>query len=467
MTASRTHLTDTLIRKHLGKMEPGTPRIELTDDERPFIRVRISYKLAAFYWFGRNPTTGKVERHKVGVFGTGPDEISTEQARVAAGKLKERARGGVNVRKERAEKKQVAVAGVKTVRDLCNDYLQRQREDGHEPSKAMVKNYGRGLELFLGEYMDKPMDALDYETILSLIRARTATRRLATKYTGKTRKVGSAGQALISVKCLTRLCRVNRLPDVVEQVRIDKRMPKLGEGRQGRLGTLEAQDVYAWLMAYIADPNTSEANARCARMFVVAMLTGWRISTVAQLDWSHMDFAKGWTRVPPNKTRVVNQFVPLPSAMTALLKPLRPAGVKVSGLVFPDRNGKPSRLLQYFTDAMPKHYTPHDARKAYSMIVLQSGASDMLLKLLMTHINDVTLKHYVRTTPTEDQVRLLRPTVEAVTKFLTAKQGNRATIKELTKASKAREAKARQAQGEYVSIRRKQVRAERRAKFAA
>lgn len=409
---TRKHLTDTAVREALAKMRPGDDRVELADDVPPFVRVRVSHGLAAFYWIGRNPTTRKTERHKLGIF----PAMSVKLARDAAAKVKGAAHEGKNITKAKREAKRVVDGGRATVRDLATAYIARCEADGKPLAPGTVRNYTHALPHLLGEYMDRPMDALDDDTMLQLVRDRAKRRYEKTKY-GRALKRGSEGGVLIGVKCLTRLCNVNRLPNPAQALRTDKRLPT-ARVRVGRLGTIEGQQLVAWLMDYAQRDGTPEYKARCARMMVAAVVTGWRISTVQRWQWEHIDWRAQTTQLPENKMGH-KQVLPLWPMLAEMLKPLR----QESGPVF-------GKWVSNFPDEMPMRVSPHDGRKALSAVLLNiPGAPPLAVKLLMTHFDDVTIKHYLLTTPPADQVRALRPVVKAVSDFYAAKVGHAPTVR--------------------------------------
>lgn len=454
MTANRIHFTDTDLKKRAGKIPEGGERIELTDDERPYIRARLSHKLVVFYWIGRNPTTGKVERHKLGELGPA---MSTEAARKKAAKLKQSGHDGVNIKKAKRETKRAAEAGRMTVRDMAKAYIARCAGDGKPLASSTLRFYNTELPRLLGDYFDRPADALDADTLLKLVRDMAEPRMVQTVH-GNVRRSGSAGSARIAVNCLVRLCKVYEVPCPGAKLRDEKRLPVIG-ARKGRIGSLEAQALFAWLLEYARGDNPA-SHVRSARMLAVAIATGWRIGTVQALAWDDIDFTAGRIHLPKNKTDL-EQTLPLSPVVADLLKPLR----QKTGPVFP------GRFLHTFTDGMPYACSPHDMRKAFASAVLQAlklSEPPLILKLLMGHTSgDVTVKHYLEQTPVDDQIRTLRPTVDAVSAFFAVKLGNRATLRELDAKATVRGAEKLATRRRGANAARTHQRAMRRAKLAA
>lgn len=447
---TRIHLTDTAIRAALAKAKPGDARLELTDDVPPFVRVRVSHGLAAFYWIGRNPTTRKTERHKLGI----APAMTVRMARDAANAVKGAAHAGTNIAKAKRERKRTTDGGRATVRDLANAYIARCAADGKPLAPGTVRNYTHTLAHLLGEYMDRPMDALDDDTMQELVRDRMKRRIVKTKY-GRPSKRGSEGGVLIGVKCLTRLCNVNRLPNPAQALRTDKRLPT-AKVRVGRLGTIEGQQLVAWLMDYAQRSDTPEYKARCARMMVTAVVTGWRISTVERWQWEHIDWRAMTTQLPENKMQY-RQVLPLWPMLADMLKPMQ----QKSGPVF-------GKWVANFPAELPWPVSPHDGRKALSAVLLNiPGAPPLAVKLLMAHFDDVTIKHYLLVTPPADQVRALRPVVKAVSDFYSAKVGHMPTVRALNPLADARFAASKVARSKRSADQWAAKSAQYRAKRAA
>lgn len=429
------HLTDTAIRDALSKAKAGE-RIELKDDVPPFLRVRVSPGLAVFNWLGRNPTTRKPERHKLGIFGP---TMGVKLARDAAAKLKGAAHEGKDVAKVKRTAKRAVDAGRATVADMRDAYLARCAKDGKPLAAATQLTYTRILPHLLGEYMDRPIDALDPDKIMELVVAMGKRRTELTKH-GRPVKRGNKQGATVAVKALARLCKVHKVVDPTKELREERRLTPVGT-RAGRLGTEEAQQLFAWLHWYAAQEGTPGYMVRCARMYMVAIVTGWRISTVRAWEWRDIDFAKMTTQLPHNKSRHT-QTLPLWPVLADMLKPLR----QKEGLVFDEK------YHSDMTDILPWKVSPHDARKAVAALLLDmTNDGDMhslSVELLMSHFGSVTVKHYLSKTPIPNQVRNLRPAVEKVSAYFAAKIGHKATIAQLQNLANERFAEARSLRGE-------------------
>lgn len=424
---SRKHLTDTLIRDALSKMPPGTPRVEWADDVAPFIRVRLSPTGAVFYWVGRNPTTRKTERHKLGILGA---SMGVKLARDAASKLKGAAHEGKDVAKVKRTAKRAADAGRMTVADMRDAYIARCEADGKPLSESSLRSYNSVLPRLLGEYMERPIDALDSDTLMTLVTAMGKHRVVKSKY-GQPLKRGNKAGATLAVKVLARLCKVHRVTDdPTRALREERRLPAIGQ-RAGRLGTEEAQQLFAWLHETANDPNTIPSIVRGARMMMVAIATGWRISTIEAWQWEEIDFTAMTTKLPKNKSGHT-QVIPLWPVLADMLKPLR----QKSGPVFD------GPWVKELVTLMPFKVSPHDARKALAALVLdltnEGRLHSLSVELLMQHFTSVTVKHYLLTIPVPNQVRNLRPAVELVSAFVSAKIGDRKTLKALQSAAAAR-----------------------------
>jgi len=448
---ARKHLTDTLIRDALSKMPPGTPRVEWVDDVPPFVRVRLSPGLAVFSWLGRNPTTRKPERHKLGILGP---TMGIKLAREAAAKLKGAAHEGKDLTKAKRTAKRAADAGRMTIADMRDAYLARCEADGKPLAPATQRTYLQVLPWLLGDYMERPVDALDSDTLMQLV-TEMGKRRTVLSPHGLKLKRGNKGGATIAVKALARLCKVHKInDDPTRDLRADKRLPVIG-ARPGRLGMEESQQLFTWLHWFASQPDVTPYKLRGARMLMVAIVTGWRISTVAAWQWEEIDFTAMTTRLPKNKSGH-KQTVPLWPVLAEIFKPLR----QKSGPVFAEK------WPQEFKRTLPLQVSPHDARKAFAAVMLdmssQAGVHPMAVELLMQHFNSVTVKNYLMTVPLPDQLRILRPTVAKVSEYYAAKLGDKATLKAMEKLAAVRRVEA----SEYERDRWAATAARKRAKAA-
>jgi integrase len=319
---------------------------------------------------------------------------------------------------------------------------------------ATQRTYLQVLPWLLGDYMDRPIDALDADTLMQLVTDMGKRRTVLSRH-GLKLKRGNKGGATIAVKALARLCKVHKInDDPTRDLRADKRLPVIGE-RPGRLGMEESQQLFAWLHWYAAQPDVTPYKLRGARMLMVAIVTGWRISTVAAWQWEEIDFTAMTTQLPKNKSGH-KQTLPLWPVLADIFKPLR----QKSGPVFSES------WPQEFKRTLPLQVSPHDARKAFAAVMLdmssQAGVHPMAIELLMQHFNNVTVKSYLRTVPLPDQLRILRPTVAKVSEYYAAKLGDKATLKAMEKLAAVRREEA----SEYERDRWAATAARKRAKAA-
>lgn len=464
MSDRRLHLTDTAIRAELARMKAATERgetvtrVEWVDDVPPFIRVRISHGLAAFYWLGRNPTTRKTERHKLGILGAA---MGVKSARDAADAIKGAAHKGKNITKAKREAKRVVDDGRLTVRKMAAAYLARCAADGNARADTTVRNYNRELPALLGEYYDRPLDVLDTELLAELIAARRTVRTKKTTH-GATIKVGSAGGALIACKALTTLANEYGLPDPCAELRKKKRLPKAG-AKKGRVGTVEGQALYAWLCDFMRRDSASTGDKRAARMLACALLTGWRIGTVAKLEWTHINFKTMSVTYPDNKTGLEIVY-PMSQAFADHVR----AQPKAGPYVFADVHGKPTAFRYQFIELAPMKFGPNDARKLQTAILSHTpGLVPVAVEVMMGHTSGVTVKNYLLQNPPADVVRAMRPAVDAMAAHYVAKVGHKATIRAMDEQAAEREAVHRQRRRERHNEAQRARRAARKARLAA
>ena len=464
MATTKTRFTDAEARKWLADMEGKPGRVEYQDTKNPYLRARVSDGKLAWCALVWNPTAKKAQRVTLGNHKSHNVDAARKAAKDAAESIVE----GVDVVKEKKAKRATAQRAQKTVADMLDDYI-AERAEGRKPLRpATIRSYQHALPALLGEYFHKPIDALDTPTMKKLIAARMRKRVQTNRY-GTQREVGSPNSAFVGCCALSRLCRINKVPDPIGDLPATwDDFPRIA-ARPVRLTKDAAQSLFAWLDDYQAAATNADHMRRQSRMMMVALLTGWRSLTVRQLRWEHFDFAKKRISLPAEIMKNRKPWHgPMSRLLAELLQPLRPRDGR--GLVFANTLGGLSNFKDEFTASLPYVCGPHDGRKILAIVLaMNPQVPHYVLKMLIGHSThgDTTFKNYIDMTDDDDRIRDMRAGTDAIDAFYSAKRGDKKTIRILDRNAEQRRLEMVARRSETRARRAKVATAKRRAMRAA
>lgn len=433
--ATRLRFTDAKVRDLLAAADGTTGRAEYQDETNPYLYARVSAGRCAWSAVVWSPQQRKTVRHPLGT----SHELNVKAARDAAAAVVADEKAGVNPGRERKAKRATAGRARATVRDLLETYIATCEAEGEPLRPRTVDSYRDNLPALLGEYFDRPIDDIETERLKAMIVERMRKRIVKNPKTGTKREVGSATNARVACDALSRLCAVNRIPDPSEELRTSWRAFPQYKTRDGRLGEMEAQAMYAWLNDMQASDGRADNLRRQARMLMVALVTGWRIHTIRQVCWEHIKWTTGTIELPARIMKNKKPLtVPLYGTLADLLRPHK----KSVGLIFPNSKGGLSSLKDEFISQLPYPSAAHDARKVVTFILAtREGVLPFVHKMLAGHApgkRDVTYTNYLATTPIPDRIRHMRAGCDAMDKFYRAKLGDKKTVRAMDALSEPR-----------------------------
>ena len=180
---------------------------------------------------------------------------------------------------------------------------------------------------------------------------------------------------------------------------------------------LTQEQLQRLVAAIEADPNTQVGN-----LMKMALFTGMRAGELFRLEWSHVDFDRGFIRIVAPKGGV-DQTIPLNDAARHVLK----AHPRAEGTpyIFPGANGGRRVTARVGANrikkraGLPADFRPiHGLRHVFASNLASSGKVDMyVLQRLLTHKNPIMTQRYshLRDSALRDASNLAGELVTAIT----------------------------------------------------
>jgi integrase len=335
---------------------PQNGQILYRDLDLPGFGVRVGKKSKVYF------VEGRVHRRTVRATVGRADLFSAEMARRKAMGLLGVMAGGTN---PNVAKRALAVDAL-TVEGAFEAFFEAKPN----LSPKTVKDYTRTYELYLADWMSRPLSRLTRDMILA------RHRSISEKHGAVT--ANNAMRHLRSVYNFSAAAN-DRLPPnplaILSQARAWHR-----ERRRSSL--VENHQLPAWWSAIMAE--TEDARD----VLLVALFTGMRRSEILRLKWENLDFAAGLLRLPTSKNGD-----PLDLPLSDFLQELfraRQGLVGQSEWVFPGR-GKTGHLTETKTfvarvsEASGVKFTMHDLRRTFITIAESLDIPAYALKRLLNH----------------------------------------------------------------------------------
>ena len=296
-----------------------------------------------------------------------------------------------------------AARKVVSVGELCDLYVAdaeagRVLARGKMPKKASTLAADRGriaahIKPLLGHKRADDVTSDDVERFMfDVAEGKSAARAKGRKLRGHvhvaggraaaTRALGLLG-AIFAYAVRRRICETNPVRGV-ERFADQKRERRLSEEEYAVVG--------AALHKAAAKRIWPPAVAACR--FLV--LTGWRTSEAAHLQWSEIDLARRTTRLADTKTG--RSLRPLPVAVCEVLKALPRVG---GDRVFPATRGKGPLSLKGFwrriaaLGGLASDVGPHVLRHSYASLAADLGYSEPTIAALIGHAGRSVTSRYL------------------------------------------------------------------------
>jgi integrase len=289
-----------------------------------------------------------------------------------------------------------------SVGELCDLYLAdaeagRVLARGKMPKKASTLAADRGriaahIKPLLGHKRADEVTSDEVERFMfDIAEGKSAARARGRKLRGHVHVVGGRAAATRAVGLLgaifgyavrRRICENNPVRGV-ERFADQRRERRLSEEEYAAVGVALSQAAAKGIWP----------PAVAAARFLV--LTGWRTSEAANLQWLEIDLARRTTRLADTKTG--RSLRPLPVAVCDLLK----AMPRVEERVFPATRGKGPLSLKGFwrriadLGGLSSDVGPHVLRHSYASLAADLGYSEPTIAALVGHKGRTVTSRYV------------------------------------------------------------------------
>ncbi len=344
-------------------------------------RIKTSYPGVVFV-VGVSPATGKAERIYYIRYRRDGKQIEEKAGRQfqddmtparAAGLRVQRMQGRELSNEERREAEQTAQeaeAGRWTVSKLWEEY--QHQKGSYKTLKTDTTNF---------KYIDPAFGGKQPEEIIQLEVDRLRIRLMKEKEPQTVKHV---------LALLKRLCNFGTRKGLCLGLRFKIEMPTV---HNCKTEDLTPEQLAALLEAIGDDENIQAAN--CMRL---VLFTGMRRSEIFKLQWSHVDFDRGFINIIDPKGGP-SQKIPLNASARDLLES-HPRSA--SEYVFPGRHGgrrvdikkQVNRIKE--RAGLPKDFRAlHGLRHVYASMLASSGEVDMYtLQKLLTHKSPMMTQRY-------------------------------------------------------------------------
>ncbi len=310
---------------------------------------------------------------------------------------------------ERAERQRRGL----TLRAALEAYAADRIEAGRSPRS--MTSYERSFELYVPDWLDRPLKQLSHAEVLARYRAIAVGRGLGARHDGgkfaggRTKLKGGDRSAKLTMAALKAVYRWARR-------RLDQ---TLGDPPTGAIDGLSAVTRRDRVIAVSALPAVAAAaaawpNAVQADLFLFLLHTGLRLGEASGLRWSEVDLDTGTISIEAGRMKARRKLaIPLgPSALAALAR-RRALGLDASGFVFVgacrgcqacNNRGGHARLsktlLGALCEAAGAPFSAHDIRRTFTSAALDAGVALHVVEALTAHRHSgVTLGHYYAPSP--------------------------------------------------------------------
>lgn len=329
--------------------------------------------------------TAPTRRFTIGAHGS---PWTVDQARSEARKLLGHAANGEDPAKEKQDaKKQI------TVGELCDLYL--QQGVGTKKASTVATDKGRierHIKPLLGKKKVPDVTRADIKKFLQDVANGKTAKDVKTGMRGRAIVRGGKGAATRTVGLLGGIFSFAFDSGLIEinPVRGVKRFAdKKGE-------RFLSQQELVNLGQALRGGAEKGLNPQALAILKLLIFTGARKGEIETLEWSEVDFDRGYLRLSDSKTG--QKAIPLNAGALELLAAI--PQVNTSKFVFPAHRsdghyeGTPKVWRIIRTDAGLNHVRLHDLRHSFASIAVSGGASLPIIGALLGHSDSSTTQRY-------------------------------------------------------------------------
>ena len=318
----------------------------------------------------RYTLNGRERRYTIGDYGPTPG-LNTSTARTIADELKGRIAKGQDPLEMR-----VSLREAPTVRNLCEDYLERHARPHKRPrsvrdDQSMIESH---IVPKLGSLKVAAVGRRDIDTLHQSLK----------KHPYRANRV------------LALLSKMFNLAVEWEWIGRNpaKGVRKFPEEKRERWLTTEE-------LTRLTNALSKCKNKRAANAIRLLTLTGSRKGEVLKAEWSQIDFERGvWTKPSAHTKQKRTEHVPLSAPALALLSEMKEEAVPDIPFIFPgDTPGKPLQdFKKEWTNILKRakleNVRVHDLRHTYASHLVSSGLSLEIVGRLLGHTQAATTQRY-------------------------------------------------------------------------
>ncbi len=269
----------TLTKRTVDALEPEDKPWIAWDDKLTGFGVRVHPSGAKAYLVNyRSGTGGRKAPNKRVVVGRA-GRVTPDQARRLAQELLGRVAAGDDPASERAEAR-----GVPTLGEACKDYM----DSGHGRAASTERGYRRYTDLYLGDWLTRPLDNI-------------TRREVESRFQFLTERHGE----MPANQCLSFLRSVYRRPCVdYEGLRNPVEQWLAAGGRYHRKKRKRISSPAEVLPCWRRGLEAEVSNGVHRDVFLFGLYTGMRLGEVVALRWEDVELDAGLFRVEETKTGV-------------------------------------------------------------------------------------------------------------------------------------------------------------------
>lgn len=357
----------------LDAIKPPTQgRVEYWDSSvNGSFGLRVSYS-GQKTWITMYRVNGRLRRHTIGSY----DRLPLGDARAIAKEVLYRASKGEDPAAEKSTKR-----SAETFKDLAREYLERH-------AKVNKKSWQEDQRLLEKDILPQ----------WRLLKARDIRRRDVMALLDHHVARGAPVLANRILALVRKIFNFGLQRDLVEFNPCQAiHRPTDEKGRQGQRVLTFEEIRKVWLATENLDPMM-------AAIFKLRILTGQRGGEIRFMEWSEIDFERGWWTIPGSKTKNKLQHrVPITPQMRTILEEMR-SFQRPSPFVFPCRTDR-SRPVQSIQKAFQRlraasgvaDFVDRDFRRtAASHITGQLGIPRLVVSKILNHVEQGITRVYDR-----------------------------------------------------------------------
>lgn len=166
-----------------------------------------------------------------------------------------------------------------------------------------------------------------------------------------------------------------------------------------RINNEKTEDLTPEQIKRLIEAMDSDHHPYAGKLMKMALFTGMRAGELFKLEWSDIDYERGFILIRDPKAGI-DKKIPLNESVKTLLDTVHK--MKQSSFVFPSQNGQQRTTIQRQADrikkaaGLPKDFRPiHGLRHVFASALASSGQVDMYtLQKLLTHSDPKTTQRY-------------------------------------------------------------------------